>query len=74
MIFSLAATVVVMCNLQHRKSSPSSKIDLCNESVYVIVISEVVYVEKVIIDDQVNKKKSKSVAKVTSGKIPVFFL
>ena len=52
------------------------KVDLCNESVYVI--SEVVYAEKVIIDVQVNKKKSEFDREMVeidlnSGKIPVSF-
>ena len=52
------------------------KVDLCNESVYVI--SEVVYAETVIIDVQVNKEKSEFDRKIVeidlnSGKIPVSF-
>ena len=47
----------------------SEKVDLRNESVYVV--SEVVYATKVIIDVQVNKKKK--ILKIDTGKIPVAF-
>ena len=52
----------------------SEKVDLRNESVYVI--SEVVYASQVIIDVQVNKKKSefdRNIMKIDTEKIPVAF-